>query len=191
MIEFLENYGKKIKIEKNKYFIREGFPLNHVYHIVSGTCKITTQSENGNIMSFGFFKENDVLGEVEIFNNQNIATTTVMSVTDMVCIRIPLHISRKLAKENIKYCNFLATSLAIKLTISSNSFTQNILLPLEERLLLYLQQTYPNKIFNGNLIQIAQELGTSYRHLLRVMKKLKEEEILTPSKNKKEFIINI
>jgi len=109
----------------------------------------------------------------------------------MICIKIPLETSRKLAKENIQYCNFLATSLAVKITTSSTIFTQNILLPLEERFLLYLKHTYPNKIFKGNLLQIAQELGTSYRHLLRVMKKLKEENVLTPSKNKKEYFINI
>ncbi len=191
MLEILKKYGKKITIKKNNYLVREDFPIENVFHIISGTCKVTTQSENGNIMSFGFFKENDVIGEVEIFNNKNIATTTVMSVTDMICIKIPLKTCRKLAKEDIQYCNFLAASLAVKLTISSNIFTQNILLPLEDRLLLYLKNTYPNRIFKGNLIQIAQELGTSYRHLLRVIKKLKEENILTPSKNKKEYIINI
>lgn len=191
MKDYLEKYGKRIIIEKNNYICREGFEINNVYHIVSGICKVTTQSENGNILTFGFHNNDGVIGDLEIHSNKNIATTNVICVTDIECIRIPLNISRKLVKENIEYSNLIAKALGDKLSSSSIKITQNVLLPLEDRLILYLKNTYPNKIFKGNLIQISQELGTSYRHLLRVLKKLKENKALIPSSKNNEYIINL
>lgn len=191
MDEIFERYGKKIKIEKNTYICREGFEINYVYILLSGICKITTQSENGNILSFGFYKNQGIIGDLETFSNNNIAKTSVMSVTDIVCIKIKLKISRELIKINVEYSNLLAKTLANKLSTSSSQITQNVLLPLEDRLILYLKNTYPNKVFKGNLTQISQELGTSYRHLLRVLKVLKEKNILIPSSSKNEYVINI
>lgn len=191
MYNKFESYGKKISFKKNTYICQEGFEINNVYLLLSGICKITTQSESGNILSFGFYKDNGIIGDLETFSNYNIAKTSVISVTDINCIKIPLNISRNLVLNNIEYSNLLARTLADKLMSSSIKTTQNILLPLEDRLLLYLKNTYPNKIFNGNLTQISQELGTSYRHLLRVLKKFKESKVLVPSIKKNEYIINI
>lgn len=186
-----QSYGKTVSYKKNTYICREGFEINNVYLLISGTCKITTQSESGNILSFGFYKDKGIIGDLETFSNYNIAKTSVISVTNIICIKIPLEKSRELILSDIEYSNLLAKTLADKLMSSSTSSTQNILLPLEDRLLLYIKNSFPNKIFKGNLIQISQELGTSYRHLLRILKKFKEEGKLIPSTKKNEYIINL
>ena len=191
MISLLEEHGKKLLINKGVYLCREGFELNYAFFILSGTCKVTKQEENGNIMSFGFYNNTGFIGDLETIRESNIALTSVVTITLVECIKIPLVKSKQLAKTNIEYCNLIASNLAKKLSASSDQSTQNILLPLEDRLIIYLKNTYPNKKFIGNFIQISQELGTSYRHFLRTVKKLKDEKILVPTQNKKEYLINL
>ena len=191
MTNSFEKYGKKTSLDKGVFLCREGFELSYVTIILSGTCKVTTQKENGNIMSFGFYKNSGVVGDLETMSESNIALTSVLSITKIECIRIPLKKSKDLVKKDINYCNLIAQHLALKLSTSSTQTTQNILLPLEERLISYLKTTYPEKIFDANLVQISQEMGTSYRHLLRTLKKLKDKQILIPTDKKKQYIINL
>ena len=191
MTNSFEQYGKKTILDKGIFLCREGFELSYVTIILKGTCKVTTQKENGNIMSFGFYKDTGVVGDLETMSDSNIALTSVFSISKVECIRIPLKKSKDLVKTDINYCNLIALNLANKLSTSSTQTTQNILLPLEERLISYLKTTYPDKIFEANLIQISQELGTSYRHLLRIIKKLKDKKILIPTGKKKQYKINL
>ncbi len=191
MIEELKKLGKIITINKDTYICQEGFELNNVYIILSGSCKIFRLSETGKVMSFGFYNNSGIIGDLETFSDSNIAETSVLCTSEITCIKISLEKSKQLIKTNIEYSNNLAKTLAQKLTSSSIQTTQNILLPLEDRLIIYLKNSYPNNIFSGNLTHISQELGTSYRHLLRVIKKLKENNILIPIKDSRKYKINI
>jgi CRP-like cAMP-binding protein len=191
MLEEYIKYGKLVLLDKGYYLCREGFELNYVTIILEGICKVTRQQENGNIMSFGFYNNDGIIGDLETVSDSNIASTSVVTISKLKGIRIPLKKSKELMKSNLNYSNLLAKYLAQKLYSSSHQTTQNILLPLEERLTMYLVNTYPNKIFEGNLVQISQELGTSYRHLLRTIKKLKDENKLIPTNKKKRYIINL
>ena len=78
--------------------------------------------------------------------------------------------------------------MALKLASLSVSNSVNILYPLENRLASYILASYTNEDNNNteNLTQIAEFLGTSYRHLLRVVK---EFELETKDLNNK-LIIN-
>ena len=64
-----------------------------------------------------------------------------------------------------------------------------MLYPLENRLASYILATYTNEYSNSteNLTQISEFLGSSYRHLLRVLNKLESEGII--KRNNKKLII--
>ncbi|MDU2112737.1 MAG: helix-turn-helix domain-containing protein, partial [Clostridiales bacterium] len=63
--------------------------------------------------------------------------------------------------------------------------------PLENRLASYILASYTNEDNNNteNLTQIAEFLGTSYRHLLRVVKEFELEKIIKRD-NKKLVILD-
>ena len=69
-------------------------------------------------------------------------------------------------------------ALAIKLHDSVANTTEIILRPFESRLCEYLLQTAQNGVFSERLIDVAEQLGVSYRHLLRSLKALCEEGLL-------------
>ena len=72
-----------------------------------------------------------------------------------------------------------------------NGLAVNILYPLENRLASYILASYTNEDNNNteNLTQIAEFLGTSYRHLLRVVKEFELEKIIKRD-NKKLVILD-
>lgn len=81
--------------------------------------------------------------------------------------------------------------MALKLASLSVSNSVNILYPLENRLASYILASYTNEDSNNteNLTQIAEFLGTSYRHLLRVVKEFELEKIIKRD-NKKLVILD-
>ena len=81
--------------------------------------------------------------------------------------------------------------MALKLASLSVSNSVNILYPLENRLASYILASYTNEDSNNteNLTQIAEFLGTSYRHLLRVVKEFELEKIIKRY-NKKLVILD-
>ena len=81
--------------------------------------------------------------------------------------------------------------MELKLASLSVSNSVNILYPLENRLASYILASYTNEDNNNteNLTQIAEFLGTSYRHLLRVVKEFELEKIIKRD-NKKLVILD-
>ena len=49
---------------------------------------------------------------------------------------------------------------------------------LKPRLLKHMQRTHINRIIDENFTYLAQYLGTSYRHLMFILKELLDEDII-------------
>ncbi|CJJ19098.1 Cyclic AMP receptor-like protein [Streptococcus pneumoniae] len=84
-----------------------------------------------------------------------------------------------------KFLRCICGSLAHKLNRLSKNSTINLLYPLENRLASYMLAAgeravqHENRIvFSGNLTEIAELLGTSYRHLLRTLNIFCDKEII-------------
>jgi len=86
----------------------------------------------------------------------------------------------------------MCTSLGKKFISSSIASSINILYPLENRLSSYLLAIAPENIqypkLDGGIItdkftEMADLLGTSYRHLIRTINKLCHEKIIKKEKN--------
>jgi len=86
----------------------------------------------------------------------------------------------------------MCTSLGKKFISSSIASSINILYPLENRLSSYLLAIAPENTKHSNLdggiitdkfTEMADLLGTSYRHLIRTINKLCDEKIIKKEKN--------
>lgn len=88
----------------------------------------------------------------------------------------------------ILFLSFVCKHLSHKLTSTSASTSLNILYPSENRLASYLLALYPNdlkpedKIVTDSFTQLAELLGSDYRHFLGVVDKLRSKNIIKKEK---------
>ncbi|MDR2589985.1 MAG: hypothetical protein LBC71_03235, partial [Oscillospiraceae bacterium] len=108
---------------------------------------------------------------------------TLQAVTDFECIALPLYEYRTTLIRNITFINLVGKELAEKLMQRAINGAINILQPLEARLSAYIMQTAIGGVFDEQLTHVAVLLGTSYRHLLRTLEKLRLSNILEKQEN--------
>lgn len=193
---FSNDMGEHMKLymfSKSDYICREEQYLDKMFFLVDGKAKVSKHLENGKSLLISFYTPFTIIGDVEFIKN-NVTDCSVQAIEDTYCIGISFDIVRS---ELIKDCKFLikiCDYLGEKLTNSSNNSSINLLYPFENRLASYIVafaniENDANKkfIFKENYSEIAELLGTTYRHLNRTLNKFCLDGIL--EKNNKEYII--
>ena len=178
---------------KNEYICREAEHLENMYFLVQGKAKVSKHLENGKSLLLCFYSPFTIIGDVEFIRN-DVTDCSVQAIESTYCIGINFNIVRS---KLIKDCKFLLKTceyLGDKLTEGSNNSSINLLYPLENRLASYIvafANTDNDKIneftFKESYIEIAELLGTSYRHLSRTLNKFCLEGII--KKYDKKYVI--
>lgn len=177
--------------ERNDYILKEGEPFTHLYFFLEGKAKIYKTLSNGKALLLCFYHDFNILGEVELFHSDYFKTN-VQAINDVYCIGIPVNIVRNLLLEDRIFLKNICHFLAEKLNRLSTNSTINLLYPLENRLASYIvsttEETVNDKdksllIFNENLTELSELLGTSYRHLLRTLYHFCNTGVLKKDKN--------
>lgn len=164
---------------RGEYICRAEEKLDYLFFFVDGKAKVYTSLSNGKSLLLCFYKPFKVIGDVE-FIHTNLAGTNVQVTQETFCIGISLERIREIALEDTKFLRYICKCLGEKLIRLGNYSSINLLYPLENRLASYIIATnfFDGKImskklvFDGNLSEISELLGTSYRHLLRTLNKL-------------------
>ncbi|WP_238883979.1 cyclic nucleotide-binding domain-containing protein [Clostridium sp. YIM B02551] len=172
----MRRYMELILFTKGEYICREGEEFTSIYLFISGKAKVFTTLSNGKSLLLSFCEDFAVLGDLELFHAIG-ASTNVQIISDTYCIRIPLNKAKEDLVNDVKFLRFACESLSEKLHVSSKKSSVNLLYPLENRLARYILETKEEANINGeeilkfqeNLTEIAELLGTSYRHLLRTL----------------------
>jgi len=189
MTEYMELH----LFNKDEHIYRSGDPITYFYFLIDGKLKIYTLLENGKSLLLRFYKPLSLIGDIEISYN-NIIDCHVEVIKQALCIGISIDNINKYAFNDPIFLRYLCKSLSQKLIIGSVSNSINLLYPLENRLASYLLSISSSNEINSistikttNLTHIAELLGTSYRHLLRVINKLCALNII--KRDKKTIII--
>jgi CRP-like cAMP-binding protein len=180
------------KFEKGQHICRQGEPSDVLYFLVEGKVKIYTSSVEGKTLILSFKTHLDVIGDIEYV--QEIATiNTVEAVSPVVMIGVPYDVLKKHASNHVPLLQFLLKAITKKFYMKSNAMNMNVLYPVEVRLASYLlsvtfdvkEPQVNGKISTRSLTDIANLIGTSYRHVNRVIQKLCADEIL---ERKEKFV---
>lgn len=177
---------------KNDYICKEEENLDNMFFLVEGKAKVSKHLENGKSLLISFYNPFTIIGDVEFIRN-NPTDCSVQAIKDTYCIGINFDIVRNQLIKDCKFLINICDYLSEKLTSGSNNSSINLLYPLENRLASYIVaftnlDTHNKKFtLEENYSEIAELLGTSYRHLNRTLSKLCSDKIL--KRNKKEFII--
>lgn len=163
--------------KKGEYICIEGQPILYLFVLLEGKTQVYVTSKDGKTLLLSYYSSKGILGEVELLTD-GVATTSVQAITDVCCIGLPLRHYKDSLQNNIKFMNYLCSELAVKLSQSTRNSTANILYPLETRLCAYISMRSEGRYFNQKLTEVAELLGTSYRHLLRTLEKLCGQGVL-------------
>ena len=165
------------EFEKGEQICSQGEPVEYLYILVKGKVKIFTTSEDGKTLILSFKTPLEVIGDIEYV--QEIDTiNTVEAVSPVVMIGIRQSVVRRFLNDHSPFLQFLLKIITRKFYIKSQFMRHNILYPVETRLASYLvsvaydenEALVNGKVSTSNLTDIANLIGTSYRHLNRVIK---------------------
>lgn len=177
--------------QKEEHILEAESNLEYYYLLVDGKIKIFYLFENGKAMLLKFYKEFNSIGDLELLKNIPILCN-IDAVEDTYLIAIPSDILRKNYLDNPKFLYHLIDSLSEKLYATINNSSYNYVYPLINRLSSYLIEHITDKnyiVLNSSFIEIAQFLGTTYRHLNRTFKELESKSIIK-CKNKTIYILD-
>lgn len=178
--------------EKEEYILEAGEELEYYYLLVEGKIKIYYSFENGKSMPLKFYTAFNTIGDLELLKNIPILCN-VDAVEDTYFIAIPSAMLRDKYFDNVKFLHHLIDSLSEKLYGTINNSSYNFIYPLINRLSSYLVEhlTEENSvILNSSYADIAQFLGTTYRHLNRTLKEMEEKAIIK-CEDKKIYVLDV
>lgn len=191
----MKQYMELFSFNKNEHICKAGNSLEYLFFFVEGKVKIYTTLSNGKSLLLCFYKPFKIIGDIEFIDLQT-ARSNVQVIEEAYCVGIALKKIRKFVLDDSKFLKFICSNLGEKLTRLTNYSSINLLYSLEARLASYIlaitsgDDKRNSIIFEGNLREVSELLGTSYRHLLRTLDVLSKGGVIKKNKNYYE-IVNI
>lgn len=182
------------KFNKGERICNNGDKLTHLYILVKGKLKIYTTLENGRTILLRFYKPLSIVGDIELLSDYKVKFD-VESITESYLLAIDFRVLKEHSYNDPRFLRFIIKHLSHKLYTNSNSNIINILYPVENRLASYLlaissdenDSFHIEEIKTSKLTEIADLLGTSYRHINRIINRFAAENIII--KERGAFVI--
>lgn len=185
-LDLLDKYGildhqdvcEVRRFNSGETIFSQGVEYKFIMIVVSGKAKVCTSAPSGKDLVLAYYLSSGLIGDVELMSNTKYATASVITLSPFECIVVPFHDDQDSIFKNLTFMVALAKSLSENLINSSHNYTSNALYSGEQRLCTYIiQGSYKNYFFD-NLTDVAATIGISYRHLLRLLNKLCDDQIL-------------
>lgn len=172
-----------LEAAKGEMICTKGERPERLYFLVQGKLKIYTTLPNGKSLLLRFSTPLALVGDLELVNGKE-AMNTVESVSKSLLLGISYRALQNTYAENPKFLHFMLSQVTHKLYTFSNLSSLNMLYPVESRFASYLLSTMgqnessSEEIQTSKLTELADMLGTSYRHLNRVVQDLCNRDII-------------
>ncbi|MFD2444580.1 Crp/Fnr family transcriptional regulator [Bacillus sp. CGMCC 1.16607] len=168
---------------------RKGEDIQHMYFLVKGKVKIFTTTPEGKTLIVRFKTPLAIIGDVEYVQGSTVFNT-VEAVSDGIVFGIHFDELRTMKTNQVEFLKFLLEIVTQKFYTESHATSFNILYPVEVRLASYLLSLssegegsmFHKEMGTSSLTEIADLIGTSYRHLNRVILKLCDEGVIQRKK---------
>lgn len=162
--------------EQGELICSQGEASQYLYLLVKGKVKIYTTSDEGKTIILSFKQPLEAIGDIEYVQGIDIINT-VEAVSSVTMIGVHHSWLKKYGKNDAPLLKFLLEIITRKFSVKSNSLSFNLMYPVEVRLASYLlsvsfyeaDSQFEGKISTSSLKDAANLIGTSYRHLNRVI----------------------
>ncbi len=162
---------------REENFCTYGEPMPYLLLLMEGKAKIFLTLENGKTLLVAFIEAVELLGDLELCTDR-IARNSVQATTQAYCLGMPMSYCEEVMLKNPVFLRLISTELAKKLDNCSSTYAVNMLYPLSSRLAGYLLYMEEEGFFREHLGALSEYLGTSYRHLLRVLNEFLENRVI-------------
>ena len=146
---------------------------DHFFFILEGKVKLSLIHQDGNVTLVQYYEPGDVLGELELLGMRQ-QSQAIQAVGDVTCLALPFARCKETMLSDAVFMQNLCRIIARKMQRSVNKLVNTQTYPLENRLAEYFlmkdAEVGRGQWMHVKLTDLAQYLGTSYRHLSRVIK---------------------
>lgn len=189
--EDIFRYAQLYFYEKGEHILEAADKLEYYYLLVEGKIKIYYILENGKYSNLKFYNDFITIGDMELLKDEPIICN-IDAVEDTYMVVISSDILRKKYFDNPKFLRHLVDSLSEKLSATINNSSYNFVYPLINRLASYLVEHISKEdyiILTSSYLEIAEFLGTTYRHLNRTFNEMEAKAIIR-CEDKKVYILD-
>ncbi len=165
------------KYASGEWIVKEEDEMNRLFFILSGKASVSQHLANGRSLMYQVNSAGDIVGDVEYYLSCK-ATCSVQCLTEVTAGTISFRKVHTLDEAGSDVDRVLASALAEKLRSSSFTAARNAGYPLVNRLAFYLCSTEDTFVSSGRMGEISALMGTTQRHLGRVVAHLVDENIL-------------
>lgn len=192
---FLEEHGLQLvfneslkphlglySFEQGELICSQGDHSEFLYVLVKGKIKIFNTSPEGRTLILSFKTPLEIIGDIEYIQNRDIINT-VEAISSALFLGIHYRWLRKYADNHAPLLKFMLGIITEKFYDNSHAANFNLMYPVEVRLASYLLSVSVDESASGfvghlsteQLTDAANLIGTSYRHMNRVLRKFSEE----------------
>ncbi|WP_299669995.1 Crp/Fnr family transcriptional regulator [uncultured Polaribacter sp.] len=172
-------------IKKGDVLFEEGTPINGIFCIKDGVCKVSKMSENGRNQIISLIQRGDLLGERSLISDE-VSNLSAVALNDMeVCFIPKEEIIRDLQRNNAFSMSVLR-DLATSLKNADNLIVDMAQKTVKQRLaetLLYLHTKFDTNSEGAIDIQLSREdfsniIGTATESAIRLLSEFKKKKII-------------
>lgn len=168
--------------EAHESVLNEGEEIPALLYLVAGKIKATGSVGNGRSLLLRFSHPLAVMGDIEFVRHIPVQSQ-ITAISDCFFIAVSFQYLRKYEMDNPAFLRHLLTHVTYKLQTNTAASRVNLLAPVDQRFASYLLSIMEGNHFaldmkEATVSDLAELLGTSHRHLNRVIKHLAEAGII-------------
>ncbi len=165
--------------ESNDFILKTGDEIDGLYFLIEGRYYVSSLEITGKELLLRYSKKPSILGDIETLDQCTIQSNCI-AIEKCEFIYVPLNLYEKYLKNDIDFTQLLLKELSYKLKTCTISSRVIALSPVSVRLAAYyctIESTHLNSeyITSNTLDEIASLIGTTKRHLNRILKHWSEE----------------
>lgn len=175
---------KKITVrtyKTNEYILTAGEEIDGFYFLISGKYFVSSQEITGKELLLRYCQTPAIMGDIEILEDCLIQSNCI-AAEPCIFVFIPKKIYEKELKYDASFSQILLRELAYKLRTCTISSRVNALSPANVRLAAFLctvsSDSQVSYISTNNLEETAALIGTTKRHVNRILKQWMDQGIV-------------
>lgn len=170
-----------VRYEPGATICAQGDDAHYLHFLVDGKIRVAHTSAAGKRLVLSFKRPFDLIGDIEyVRRTPYLNTVEAVTAVEMLVIRFD-DLARH-AADDVAWLHYLLEEITRKFELKSQSMSFNLFYPVDVRLASYLLSMTPDERALGStvdeLTDIADLIGTSYRHVNRTLKRFVEQGLI-------------